>query len=304
MTMSSSDLWTFSNEPNYRLVSVTGDDAESFLQGQLTQDVHHFKEDEAKWTASCNHQGRVASSSLIFRIPNGFGLMMPVSIAETEVQRLSKFILRSKVTIAIESVPITFFATKEKDSEKITVCPAIPAEPMKVYRGKSVTVVRLPSKAADGFSAKFVAFGKLPDMMESGKTEENMLPKALMEEGVALIDKAESLEWLPQFLNLDLIGAISFNKGCYTGQEVVAKTQHLGRVKRRMLLGQANIENVDEGTEVFMINEPMGRVIQCVGNTFLFVIRADYLDSDFTVKGESVKVIDFPYTVTLPESKI
>jgi folate-binding protein YgfZ len=175
---------------------------------------------------------------------------------------------------------------------------------MKAYRGKSVTVVRLPSKAADGFSAKFVAFGKLPDMMESGKTEENMLPKALMEEGVALIDKAESLEWLPQFLNLDLIGAISFNKGCYTGQEVVAKTQHLGRVKRRMLLGQANIENVDEGTEVFMINEPMGRVIQCVGNTFLFVIRADYLDSDFTVKGESVKVIDFPYTVTLPESKI
>ena len=59
---------------------------------------------------------------------------------------------------------------------------------MKAYRGKSVTVVRLPSKAADGFSAKFVAFGKLPDMMESGKTEENMLPKALVWKKASLFD--------------------------------------------------------------------------------------------------------------------
>lgn len=304
MTMEMSDQWIFSSEPNYRLVSVTGDDAASFLQGQLTQDVLHLKENEAKWTASCNHQGRVASSSLILRIPNGFALMMPASIAEAEVERLSKFILRSKVTIGIEAVPITFFATQEKDSAKLSACPAIPVEPMTVYHGNSVIVVRLPSKAANGFSAKFIAFGKLPDAMENGKKEQNMLASALMEEGVALIDKSEALEWLPQFLNLDLIGAISFNKGCYTGQEVVSKTQHLGRVKRRMLLGQADVESMDEGTEVFMINEPMGRVIQCVGNTFLFVIRADYLDSDFTVKGTPVKVLDLPYTVTLPESKI
>lgn len=304
MSMTIPNQWTFSNEPNYRLVSVTGDDAENFLQGQLTQDVRHIKEDEAKWTASCNHQGRVAFSSLIFRIPNGYGLLMPASLAEEEVQRLSKFILRSRVVIGIEAAPITFFATYEKDPAKIAVCPAIPPEPMKVYRGNSVIIVRLPSKATNDFSAKFVAFGKLPELMESSKSEENLLAPALMQEGIALIEKPESLEWLPQFLNLDLIGAISFSKGCYTGQEVVAKTQHLGRVKRRMLLGQANVENVDENTEVFMINEPMGRVIQSVGNSFLFVIRADYLDSDFTIKGEPITVVQFPYTVTLPESKI
>lgn len=304
MNMPVSDLWTFSNEPNYRLVSVTGEDAAQFLQGQLTQDVLNLKENEAKWTCSCNYQGRVASSSLIIRVPNGFGLLMPASIAETEINRLNKFVLRSKVEIALLATPITFFATQEKESAKISACPAIPIEPMTVYHGNSVIVVRLPSLAANGFSAKFVAFGKLPDAMENGKKASNMLQSALIEEGIALIDKPEALEWLPQFLNMDLIGAISFSKGCYTGQEVVAKTQHLGRVKRRMLLGTAQVENPDEGTEVFMENEPMGRIIQSDGDKFLFIIRADYLDSEFTVKGVQISKQQLPYDVTIPLSKI
>lgn len=84
-----------------------------------------------------------------------------------------------------------------------------------------------------------------------------------MEEGIALIEKPESLEWLPQALNMDLIGGIAFNKGCYTGQEIVSKTENLGKVKRRMFLGVARgVKGLDEGTEVFMENEPMGRVIQ------------------------------------------
>lgn len=304
MSMLELSQWKFSNEPSFRLISVTGEDAETFLQGQLTQNVKALKEDKAAWTASCNHQGRVASSALLTRIPNGFALMVPASIAEEEVDRLSKFILRSKVEIAIDALPITYFCTTDAAAAKIP-CPGLPKDEMSVYRGNSVMVVRLPSKGADGFYAKFVAFGTIPEGMSAKTNEQDLLADALMEEGVALIEKSETLEWLPQALNMDLIGAISFDKGCYTGQEVVSKTQHLGKIKRRLFLGQCkDLDNVDAGTEVFMENEPMGRVIQSLGNRFLYVLRFDYMDSELTVKGKTLEKIDLPYNVTVPASVI
>ena len=128
---------------------------------------------------------------------------------------------------------------------------------------------------------------------------------SLMEEGIALIEKPESLEWLPQALNMDLIGGIAFNKGCYTGQEIISKTENLGKVKRRMFLGVARrVKDLDEGTEVFMENEPMGRVIQSDGEHFLFVLTYEYMDSELYVKDVPVEILPLAYEVTVPASVI
>lgn len=306
MTMMNSELWHFSDEPEYQVLSVTGEDAKEFLQGQLTQNVLTLADDEAKWSASCNHQGRVASSSLLFKIPNGYAMLLPTSIAQSEVDRLSKYILRSKVEISILGLPITYFYTGDAQAAKASDgCPALVKDEMKLYRGNSTMIIRLPSKGNDGFYAKFVAIGPLPEAMSSNKKETNQLASALMHEGIALIEKKETLEWLPQALNLDLIGAISFNKGCYTGQEIISKTQHLGKVKRRMFLGKCeNLQNIDAGVEVFMQNEPMGRVIQSDGNLFLYVIQFEYMDSPMTVKDQQIIKKNLPYNVDVPTSVI
>lgn len=301
MSMLTPEFWQFSSENLFRLVNVTGEDAADFLQGQLTQDVKTLAEDEARWTASCNYQGRVASSALIVRIPGGFGLLMPASIAEEEVQRLSKYILRSKVEIAIAPVPVLYFCTSDAKAAK-TPCPALPREVMKTYHGNSAMVIRLPNAGSDGYYAKFIALGTIPHMIKTDNMKENQLPLALMHEGVALIDESQHLEWLPQALNMDLIGAISFNKGCYTGQEVISKTQNLGKVKRRLFLGKIDLENIDVGTEVFMENEPQGRVIQSSGKQILFVLPFEYMDSELFVKNSPVKILDLPYNVSVPES--
>lgn len=302
MSMLELNSWTFSGEQDYVFVAIRGEDAENFLQGMVTQNVKIMGPTDARWAAACNHQGRVASTSLIVRIPNGFGMLLPKSIAATEVDRLNKFVLRSKVEIEILPEPIMYFCSPDAKAVDVP-CPALPRQPMQAFVGDSVIVVRLPCNDAQGMHGKFIAIGKVPDDMFTKITAHNRLARSLMEEGVALIEKPEALEWLPQALNMDLIGGIAFNKGCYTGQEVVSKTQNLGKVKRRMFLGVARgVKDLEEGTEVFMENEPMGRVIQSDGEHFLFVLQYSYMDSELTVKDTPVEILPLPYEVTVPAS--
>ena len=248
MSMLELNSWTFSEEQDFVFVAVRGEDAENFLQGMLTQNVKTMGPTDARWTAACNHQGRTAATSLIVRIPNGFGMLMPKSISQDEVDRLSKFILRSKVEIEILPEPITYFCSD--DAKAIDrPCPALPREPMQAFVGDSVIVVRLPSNDAQGMHGKFVAIGKIPDDMYAPIKAHNRLARSLMEEGIALIEKPESLEWLPQALNMDLIGGIAFNKGCYTGQEMVARAKFRGANKRALWTLSGTASRVPEAGE-------------------------------------------------------
>ena len=97
----------------------------------------------------------------------------------------------------------------------------------------------------------------------------------------------------------------NFVADIYTGQEIISKTENLGKVKRRMFLGVARgVKDLDEGTEVFMENEPMGRVIQSDGEHFLFVLTYEYMDSELYVKDVPVEILPLPYEVTVPASVI
>ncbi len=282
--------WRLSNEPEYRIISVVGEDSESFLQGQFTQDIPHIPENKACWTASCNYQGRVASTALIFRIPNGFGLLVSASIATDEVTRLKKYVLRSKVRLSVEDKPVRFTG-----SSKSTVnCPALPVERYSVYQDDAAIVIRL-----FGEKAGFIVLGNIPHVFDGIKKESRVLKQALMLEGIALIDKKESLKWMPQALNLDIIDAVSFKKCCYTGQEVIARAQHIGNKKRRMYLASCNFDNLDEGEGIFAGSNSVGNIIQTCGNKFLCVIQTEYVDSDLSLRGKSITRLNLPYTVSL-----
>jgi folate-binding protein YgfZ len=293
--------WKYSSEPDYRLVRVTGTDAETFLQGQMTQNVVTLPKGRAAWASSCNYQGRVAAVSLLFRTADGFGMLLPGSQAEEEVRRLSKYILRSKVAMEIAPVPVTYIEADEAVAAACP-CPALPKEEMEVLEGSSVITVRLPRKGSDGVKARYLVFGEIPSDMKPPVESKGKLKNALLHLGVALIEKQETLEWLPQALNLDLIRAVVPNKGCYTGQEVINKTQSHGRIKRRMFLGKCRLENLDMNREVFVQNEPMGRIVADNGEEFLYVLSWEYADSPVTVQGQPVEKIDLPYDVTVPES--
>jgi folate-binding protein YgfZ len=160
----------------YRVLTVRGRDAASFLQGQLTRDVAALGEGELGLAALLTPQGRVVATPWLARRADGYDLVLPAALAPAVCERLQRFVLRAKVTLAL-----------------------------------------LAPDAGPGSAAAPAA-----------------TTLALVRAGLPEVGVEASEEWIPQMLNLDLVGAISFQKGCYTGQEIVARTQHLGRIKRRM----------------------------------------------------------------------
>ncbi|MBS0375131.1 MAG: folate-binding protein YgfZ [Proteobacteria bacterium] len=176
----------------YAVLEVTGRDAEPFLQGQLTLDVAALGADAVAPAAYLTPQGRVLGIPWVARRAEGFDLLLPASTATSLGDRLSRYVLRSKVTITAAAVATPLAARVAVELSRRAGLPA--AEP--------------------------VAIG--PDAA------------LLIRAGIAEVGRETAEEWIPQMLNLDLVGAISFTKGCYTGQEIVARTQHLGRIKRRL----------------------------------------------------------------------
>ncbi len=282
--------WFLSDEPEYKVLSVTGADSESFLQGQFTQDIPHIAANKASWTASCNYQGKVASTALIFRIPNGFGLLVSASIAADEVTRLRKYVLRSKVQLSVEDKPVRFMGS----SKSTLSCPALPVNKLNVYQDDCATVIRLSEE-----KSSFIVLGDLPHAFENMEKKTGALKHALILEGIALIDKKETLKWMPQALNLDIVDAVSFKKGCYTGQEVIARVQHIGSKKRRMYLACSNLDNPAEGEEIFAGSNSVGIVIQAYGDKFLYVIQTEHIGADLSLRGQGITKLNLPYAVSL-----
>lgn len=295
------NAWTFSAEPDFSFLTIKGADAETFLQGLTTQNIKTMTSEAARWCAATNHQGRVASSSLIIKIPGGFGLLMPSEVASAEAERLGKFVFRSKVEISVAPDPVLYFHTSDKAAAQ--GCPAFPAQSMGVHVGGSVIIVRLASADTPSGREKFIAIGHIPDSLKMEPNTSGQLTKSLMEEGVYLIGKDEMLEWLPQALNLDLIGAVAPRKGCYIGQEVINKTQSLGKVRRRMFLGSCpSAAGAQAGAKVFAAGEAVGTLLLSEKDRFLFVLQWNHKDDALTLNRGAVKILSLPYELTVPES--
>lgn len=173
------------------VLRVRGRDAASFLQGQLTRDVLALGPGAVGLAGLLTPQGRVVAVPWLAAVADGYALVLPAALLEPVTERLARFVLRAKVTLA----------AGELDA-------ALAARILGALRAS-------PQAAAASDAAGLDAL-------------------ALVRAGVPEVGREASEEWIPQMLNLDLLGAISFAKGCYTGQEIVARTQHLGRIKRRM----------------------------------------------------------------------
>jgi folate-binding protein YgfZ len=171
----------------YRAIVVDGRDAASFLQGQLTQDLLAAPSEALALGALLTNQGRVLAIPFIEFADTRRTLLLPDDLAPGVLEHLRRYVLRAKVTLALQAPDPALLASLE-----------------------SLLEGRLAGQAAANW------------------------PLGLVRAGLPEVVTATSAEWIPQMLNLDLVGAISFRKGCYTGQEIVARTQNLGRIKRRM----------------------------------------------------------------------
>jgi folate-binding protein YgfZ len=224
------------------VLRARGPDARSFLQGQLSNDLTLLSADRALLAGYHNPQGRVIALLRVLQVaPDDLLTLLPRELVPTVTARLSKFILRAKVKLADESPAWRIsgvLAGADGDAGRSAGQPAAVASLLAALPGAVDSVARFGEALAVQVAQRPARWLLLmpaarPPLVEPDATAE-IWRCAAIAAGEPQVYAATSEEFVAQMLNLDVLGAIALDKGCYTGQEVIARAHYRGRVKRRL----------------------------------------------------------------------
>ena len=212
-----------------------GADVISFLQGQLSNDLTRLSPERSLLAGYHNPQGRVIALLRLLQPAAGQVLaILPRELIGTVAGRLSKFILRAKVQLADESAQwrITALIAPEAAAAAPSFAAALPQAPDAVARHGAALALRLAQAPARWLLLS--AAHEPPALPGCTPAPEALWQRLAVAAGEPQVYAATSEEFVAQMLNLDALGAIAFDKGCFTGQEVIARAHYRGRVKRRL----------------------------------------------------------------------
>jgi folate-binding protein YgfZ len=249
-------------------VRISGDDAGDFLHNQLSNDVLGLADGESAYACYCEPKGRVLALVLVCRSGDDFYAVMAGSLIEAVTARLRMYVLRAKVEIVVLEQSAVVGADEETiaNAEALTTVLPIPGTDRALLL-MDVKTVADPSEAE----------------MDAWKAAE-------LRQGICWLDAATSGEFLPQWLGFDELGAVNFRKGCYPGQEIVARTKYLGKVKRHPRLLNLELDNCPASMEKLELSgegqTADAVAVDCVklsaDETLLFVVTR--MDPDTTVE--------------------
>lgn len=218
-----------------RIISFSGPDAGAFLQAQLTQDIGDGQSCGGKLAAWCSAKGRVIALGRLLELGNGaIGLSVGAAVADRAIQGLQRFRLRSNVEIGFPASP--WGTSAVADDASFAALHAMGFDKLAGFnrsqRVGQITAVNIgtasPVIEIYGPVELLAALQKVTTLLAS----EHAL--ARIHAGIPQLDDTTSEKFTPHMLNLDLLGAVSFDKGCYPGQEIVARTHYLGDSRRRL----------------------------------------------------------------------
>ncbi|MGZ5012865.1 MAG: CAF17-like 4Fe-4S cluster assembly/insertion protein YgfZ [Methylobacter sp.] len=219
------------------VLTIAGIDAAKFLQGQITCNINDITDIKSSLGAMCNPKGRVITTFLLVKNGDAFLMILPIELLASVKKRLQMYVLRSKVTLTdssdelclvglrdqvlqFDGVPEYRFATSRQDNIVVD------------FQNRNLVVAEADNAQAFweeqvnlGFQAEGSAQWRYLDLLS----------------GIPWLTAETSEEFIPQMLNLDKLGGISLTKGCYTGQEIVARTHYLGKTKREMILAECAV---------------------------------------------------------------
>lgn len=213
--------------PQWSLLRFSGADAQAFLQGQLTCDVAALQTGSSTYGGYCTPKGRLLATFLLWLTDDAYTMMLPVALAEPIRKRLSMYVLRSQVKVEDLTADLACIGISGADAVLQLAGPGavMPERLHGVAVHGEVTVIQLPVQ-------RYLAvLPRAPAGIADGGDAWTGLDIAA---GIPFIVPATQEEFVPQMVNLDLIGGLSYTKGCYPGQEIVARTHYLGRLKQRM----------------------------------------------------------------------
>ena len=218
------------------LIRASGEDAASFLHNLLTNDVNNLPADGARRSGLCNVKGRLLASFVMWHEDKDLLLTLSADLLPSVLKKLSMYVLRSKLRLTdAGDDKILLGLSGPGAAAALTAIGATPAAPQTVASfgqgqviglGGERYLLAIPADAAPAVWQRLAAH-----VRPAGLAAWHWLEVSA---GMPIVTAATQEELLPQMVNFELIGGVSFNKGCYPGQEIVARTQYLGKVKRRM----------------------------------------------------------------------
>jgi len=291
------------------VLAVRGVDAAKFLQGQLTCNLNYLSLDTSSLGARCTPKGRMLSSFRVVPLADGFALAMARELVEAQLADLKKYAVFFKAQLTDESAAWVRFGLSEGDGVLLALGLDLPAQAGSVARSGALLAVRLhegrcelwaPADDADSLRPRLAA------QLREGGLNDWLL--AQVRAGVGQVFGATRELFIPQMLNLQSLGGVSFKKGCYTGQEIVARMQYLGRLKRRLYrLHLAGGELPAPGAELFspVHSSSVGEVAMAArsedGIELLAVLQDNAVEDGRlhlgSLEGPALQLLELPYTI-------
>ena len=257
------------------LLEISGADAVTFLQGQVTNDVSFLNGSNAHYTAYCNPKGRMLALFLAFAHYDHLHLQFNRELLEPMMKRLKMYVMRSKVEIKDVSDSIIKFGLNGLEAASMleAVFSKIPTEDYELASLENGAILKLPSYNDDARFEIFTDAINAPLIWEALKNNCKIVEKPHwdwleIQAGIPDIELKTQEQFVPQMLNLDILNAINFKKGCYTGQEIVARTHYLGTVKRRTYLAELATELAPAAGDKVLdaANNEVGQIVRVAPN--------------------------------------
>jgi len=249
--------------PQCGIVQVSGADASAFLHSQLTNDIKSLPSDHARLAGYCTPKGRLMASMLVWKAHETLFLQLPIELLSAFQKRLHLFIMRSKVTLSnvTETTPILGIIGTSVAAQLSPWFPQLPDVPYQFVSTAAGTLLRVADALGIPRYQWIATTEQAATELRIAMRDFPTLSPAQWDwteirAGIPHITQATQEKFVPQMVNYDLINAVNFKKGCYPGQEIVARSQYLGSHKRRMVLARIDTEHVKAGDELIASNDP------------------------------------------------
>lgn len=251
-------------------IIISGNDKKAYLQGQVTCNVVTLEPTQSTLGAHCDAKGKVWSVFRLFHHHDGYAMFQPLSAIEAELRELKKYAIFSKVNIS-QSQDVALGVIGEQAEQYINTLTADEGEVRLIDGGSAIKI----SSQRWLLLVSEQTAQQLMTQSEALKVTEETWTRFDIEEAVPVLGQADQNEHIPQAVNLQAFNGISFNKGCYTGQETVARAKYRGINKRAMYILQGNIEQPLSNDQPIMIERSVGENWRSAGQLMVHYTFAD-----------------------------
>jgi folate-binding protein YgfZ len=295
----------------FGVLKISGEDAQTFLQNMLSSDVREVGESRAQLGSFNTAKGRMLATMLVWKNGADYFLHLPRGLTAAIQKKFSLYVLRSKVKISDASDEIICLGLAGREAEKLLgACfPTVPQTIMSATQHEGDSLIRLGAERFQIATTPQHAPSLWQRLTATGAHAAGSAcwDWLTLRAGIPVVLPATQEAFVPQMANLELIGGVNFKKGCYPGQEIVARVQYLGKSKRRMYLAHV-AANAQAGEDLFSADnteQSCGTVVNAApapdgGVDLLAVVQTGSLAGAVHLgspQGEVLQFLTLPYLI-------